>query len=480
MADRPGGPSLRTRLVLLTTIGLAVGLAAGGVVLTVVLRIGLERASDDAARHVGQEVVALIDSDRLPDPVPAGGTTLVQVVDDQGRVLAASAGADRLVPALPVDERAAALDGPLTVPGARFGVLGPMRVVAVTAGDPQSPSTVVVATPAGDIDEAVRVVRLALIVGYGVLLAVLAAVAWRLIGATLRPVEQLRAGAEAITGAGTSGSLPVPDSRDEIRRLAETLNGMLDRLESSRQRQRAFVADAAHELRSPLASLRTQLEVAVATGDGPDIADLLAEVDRLSGLVNDLLVLARLDDAAPPPRQPVDLARTVDEIAERFAGRRVPVTVDGAPAGRVEADPTAIDRAVANIVDNAVRCASTRVTLTTGPATTGAQVVIADDGPGIAAEDRQRVFERFVRLQDARDRDSGGSGLGLAIARELVEQQGGSVWIADADPAGDPPGLRVTVWLPLAPSGPADPPRAPARAGSAAPDTRRSGPVSGP
>ena len=266
--------------MLLSTVGLAVGLAVGGVVLVVVLRLGLERASDEAVLQTAQEVVVLIDGDRLPDPIPAGGTTLVQVVDEQGRVLAASAGADRLVPALPADELAAAQGGPITMDGARFGVLGPVRVVALTA-DPQDgsgESTVVVAVPAGDIDDAVRVARTSLIVGFAVLLALLAAVAWRLVGATLRPVEALRAGAEKITGTGSTDTLPLPDSADEIRRLAETLNDMLGRLESSRRRQRAFVADAAHELRSPLTSLRTQLEVGVATGDDPDAADLLAEV----------------------------------------------------------------------------------------------------------------------------------------------------------------------------------------------------------
>ncbi len=136
MRTRRRGWSLRTRLVLLSTVGLAVGLAVGGVVLVVVLRLGLERASDEAVLQTAQEVVVLIDGDRLPDPIPAGGTTLVQVVDAQGRVLAASAGADRLVPALPADELAAAGGGPITMDGSRFGVLGPVRVVALTADPP--------------------------------------------------------------------------------------------------------------------------------------------------------------------------------------------------------------------------------------------------------------------------------------------------------------------------------------------------------
>ena len=204
--------SLRVRLVLLGSAGLAIALIGGWRGAAVVLRGALERASDDAARKTAQEVVVLVDNDRLPDPVPSGGTTLVQVVDQQGRVLAASAGADRLVPALRPDELAAALAGPATVPGARFGVLGPVRVVALSAGSAAEPSTVLVAAPAGDIDDTVRVVRNALIVGFAVLLAVLVAVAWRLVGATLRPVEALRAGAEKITGSGSTDTLPLPDS----------------------------------------------------------------------------------------------------------------------------------------------------------------------------------------------------------------------------------------------------------------------------
>ncbi|MET0863320.1 MAG: two-component sensor histidine kinase, partial [Nakamurella sp.] len=195
--DRPRrGLGLRGRLVLLTTIGVAVGLIIGGVVLTEVLRIGLERAADEAIERTAQEVAQLIDSERLPDPVLAGGTTLVQVLDAQGRVLAASAGADRLVAALGPDQLRAVRDAPETLSGGAFGLPGVVRVVASDAGDEGSPSTVLVATPASDIDDAVRVVRLSLVVGFAVLLAVSAAVVWRLVGATLRPVEALRLGAQ--------------------------------------------------------------------------------------------------------------------------------------------------------------------------------------------------------------------------------------------------------------------------------------------
>ena len=433
------GLGLRGRLVLLTTIGLAVGLIVGGVVLTVVLRLGLVRAADEAIEQTAQEVAQLIDVGRLPDPVPAGGTTVVQVLDDAGRVLAASPGADRLVAALPADQLALAREGPITLSGSLFGVLGSVRVVAMDAGSAGSPSTVLVATPSSDIDDSVAVVRLSLVIGFAVLLVVLAIVAWRLIGATLRPVEALRVGAERITGTNSAETLPLPNSADEIRRLAETLNDMLGRLEASRLRQRAFVADAAHELRSPLASLRTQLDVAVATGDAADTADLLAEVERLTRLVNDLLLLARVDDAAPPPLQLLDIAAFTTEVANRYAAQPIPVAVDGVPVPPVSADPRAVDRVLANVLDNAVRYARSAVRVSVGPSGGGVLVVVSDDGPGIPEDDRERVFERFARLHDARDRDSGGTGPGVGDrlrAHRRAGRPGGAARLGEWRPAG--------------------------------------------
>ncbi len=333
------GRSLRARLVLLATVGLAIGLAIGGVALTVLLRSALERASDEAARQTAQDVVVLVDAGRLPDPLPAGGTTLVQVVDQQGRVLAASAGADRLVPAVSADQLSAARVGPVTVPGAQFGVLGPVRVTALPAGTPSDPSTVVVGSPSGDIDDAVRVVRTVLIVGFVLLLAVLAVVL--LAVCRCHPPagrdapggrrEDHRGELERHPAVAGLGRRDPPTGRD-AERHARPAGGVPGR-------QRAFVADAAHELRSPLTSLRTQLEVAAATGDDPDPADLVAEVDRLTGLVEDLLLLARVDDGKPPPRQRLDIADMATSIARRYASSRIPVTVRVADEPAVTCQP---------------------------------------------------------------------------------------------------------------------------------------------
>jgi signal transduction histidine kinase len=446
--------SLRVRLLLVSTVALAFGLAIGVFALTALLRFGLVRAADDAVEKAADGVAALVDEGRLPDPIPSGATTVIQVIDGQGRVLAASAGTDRLVAALRPAEVTAALDGPQTVSGASFGVIGPMRVVARPAGPSTAPRFIIAGVPSGDIDDAVRIARTALIAGYAVLLAALAAVAWRLIGATLRPVEALRSGAEKITGTGSADTLPVPSSADEIRRLAVTLNGMLGRIESSRRRQRAFVADAAHELRSPLASLRTQLDVAMVTGTEPDTADLLAEVDRLTSLVDDLLILARADDAAPPETGIVDLAAIAGEVVSRYPDARVPVTLVPSDEIRVEANTGALARVLGNVIDNAVRHASSAVTVSLRPTRDGVMLEVGDDGPGIPEADRARVFERFTRLHDARDRDTGGSGLGLAIVAELLRQQGGSVRLADARPGANPPGLLVSILLPASPPDP--------------------------
>jgi signal transduction histidine kinase len=303
-----------------------------------------------------------------------------------------------------------------------------------------------VARPVSSMRESVNVVRTALLITYPLLIAVLALFARRVVSAALRPVEELRAGAEAITGGDSSDRLPVPNSQDEIHRLAVTLNDMLDRLAGARARQRAFVADAAHELRSPLANMRTELEVGQRIGDPPNVDDLLVDVERLTRLVDDLLLLARADDAPGLARTvPVELGALLRETAEKYGAARVPVTVAGGTPQWTSGDPQALRHVLTNLVDNAIRHAASQVTLAALP---GGFTVI-DDGPGIAPADRERVFERFTRLDDARARDAGGAGLGLAIVQELVRRHGGTVTLADANP-----GVRARVRLRLLPPAP--------------------------
>jgi signal transduction histidine kinase len=239
----------------------------------------------------------------------------------------------------------------------------------------------------------------------------------------------------------------VPDSSDEIHRLAVTLNDMLRRLEAARARQRAFVADAAHELRSPLTNMRTELEVAQRLPDSTDwpalAADVLTDVDRLSRLVDDLLLLARADDAATRPARrvaEVELGELLAEVAGRY-----PTVVYQRPAvpQPVPGERDALARVVANLLDNAVRHADKTVSLSVTADDAYRIIAVTDDGPGVPAADREKVFHRFTRLDDARARDAGGSGLGLAIVRELVRAHDGTVTLSDAQP-----GLRAEVRLP--------------------------------
>ena len=443
--------SLRARLLLVSVLTLAIGLVAGGVVLVAVLDYVLLRAADKQALDTGIGVARLVDQGQLSQPIPASPGLQVQVVDEQGRVRAASATADRLVPILYAGELTRLADRTSTViAGDRIGLDGPARVVTVAAGPPAQRLHVLVARSAADVQQGVRLLRITLLVAFPLLVALLAAVTWRVLGAVLRPVEALRSGAEEITGGARPGRLPVPDSGDEIHRLAVTLNDMLHRLEAARARQRAFVADAAHELRSPLTNMRTELEVAQRLPDTTDwpalSADLLTDVERLGRLVDDLLLLARADDAATrPARLPaerVELGGLLAEVAARYPGVRYE-----APDGPVETvgDRDAVGRIVANLLDNAVRHAGDGVELEVAADGAFQMITVSDDGPGIAAADRERVFQRFTRLDDGRARDAGGSGLGLAIVRELVRQHDGAVTLGDAEP-----GLRVEVRLPKA------------------------------
>ena len=443
------GLSLRARLLLVSVVALTVGLAAGGVVLVGVLNFALLRAVNSEALDTANAVAKLVDQGSLSDPIPVSPGVQVQVVDKNYKVRAVSVTADRLVPILYPAELRSLPDGEgRLIPGDRIGLAGAVRVVVVSAGLPSDPLRVLVARSTADVTQGVHLLRITLLVAFPLLVILLAAVSWRVTGAVLRPVEALRTGAEEITGGARPGRLPVPDSRDEIHRLAVTLNGMLHRLDAARARQRAFVADAAHELRSPLTNMRTELEVAQRLSDSTDwpglADDLLTDVDRLSRLVDDLLLLARADDsatrAARARTEPVELGQLLAEVASRYptvAYQRpaVPLTTVG--------DRDALGRVVANLLDNATRHAESQVTLAVAAEGAYQQVSVVDDGPGIPAAERERVFQRFTRLDDGRARDAGGSGLGLAIVRELVRSHNGTVTLSDAGP-----GLRVDVRLP--------------------------------
>jgi signal transduction histidine kinase len=309
-------------------------------------------------------------------------------------------------------------------------------------------AVILVAVPFTDVADTLDALHRVLFVVLPLVLLAAAAATWLAVGSTLRPVDELRAEADAVVASGASAPprLAVPEGAVELRRLGETLNRMLARVHGAGEQQRAFVADAAHELRSPLASILTQLEVAMSTPttaeEWPQIAaDVHADAERLHRIADDLLLLARLDAGSPERESTID-------VVELVGGTGTPLEVHG--------DRQALSRLFDNLLTNARKYADT---VHVGAAREGTAVIVTvdDDGPGVPRSDRERVFERFVRLDSARSRDEGGTGLGLPIARAIARQHGGDVLLADS-PLG---GLRATVWLPLARSEPAPRPARP-------------------
>ena len=287
-----------------------------------------------------------------------------------------------------------------------------------------------------------------LLLGTPVLTALAAALAWWVAGRALAPVDRMRSEVDAIEAGRLDNRVEVPPQKDEIAALAVTLNRMLDRLESSQTRQQRFVADASHELRSPLATLQAAADLASAdpADEWPVVQPTVyAELDRMNALIGDLLLLARIEERrSSAPAAEVDL----DDLAQAEVGRwrgqeRVSVRYAGSPS-RAWAPQASIERVLRNLVDNGIRHAAGQVVVTTSTGPDGvALLMVDDDGPGIVAADRERVFDRFVRLDEGRSRDVGGFGLGLAIVRELIRSAGGEVR-ADASRLG---GARFTVSL---------------------------------
>jgi signal transduction histidine kinase len=424
---------VRARTTLLAAVVVAVALAAGAVILLLSLQNSLVRSGDATAVAKARDLAAVVDSEGVPSTVTAPGEDdVVQVVDAEGRVVAASDNARGWPPIASFRPDGAVPEVETAYDVADGSDLENYRVWGVRAGTDELPVVVYVGTSLEAVSEATARLRATLAVGLPVMVALLAFSTWLMVGRTLRPVEGIRSEVSEIEAMALDRRVPVPPTDDEISRLAETMNAMLDRLEAASRRQREFVADASHELHGPLAAFRTQLEVALEhprDADWEAIAvELLADSDRMERIVGDLLYLARTD-ALPPEPSPtlVDLDDIVlDEVNRLRSHVRVPIDTSRVSAAPVRGSREELRRLIRNLLDNAVRHArsSVRVEL----ATAGDQVVLAveDDGPGVPSEERQRIFERFVRLDAARSPD-GGTGLGLAIVHAITVRHSGQV-----------------------------------------------------
>ncbi|MGH3941799.1 MAG: sensor histidine kinase [Pseudonocardiaceae bacterium] len=279
--------------------------------------------------------------------------------------------------------------------------------------------------------------------------AAMGAAGWTAARFALRPVARMRVAAAALAAGDR---LPLPAARDELRALAEALNELLIRRDDAAARLRRFTGDAAHELRSPVAAIRAQAEVAVVHPDpdlaGEALADIAAEAQRLSALLDDLLALARADAGERLPAQPVDLVAAVRDAANRARPGPVAVRVTAPAPAVLHAAPSDVARVLDNLLANAVRHARNTVRVAVLPGTGMVRVLVDDDGSGVPPEHRQRVFDRFHRVQDDRDRHTGGTGLGLALVAETVRRYGGTARAGEAPDGGARFELRWPVGRP--------------------------------
>lgn len=491
MRERLG---VRAASALAAATAVAMVLVVAGVSLVLILESQLKRNTEEAllanAQQVAERIQANFADYRPGDPAKenavvttARRTDLVQVVtawsdrtgapDDrvgsngEGRnieVFASSEpldGQPQLVDwVLAPHETRSQMDVPVTFhdaggPGTDDGPLQTedMMVVGLGVRAFDRPITIYSAQPTDQMHSAVDLVTWLVAGGVPLLVLVAGGFTYLFAGRALRPVENMRARVAGMGDKDLSQRVEEPAARDEVGRLARTMNQMLGRIESSQATQRRFVADASHELRSPLATVSTGLELLgsgmpEASADRATVDVLRGEASRLTGLVENLLFLARADERGiAPRREEVDLDEIADAERERpSAETAVAVRVTSEPV-RVVGDRGQLVRVLRNLVDNAKRHASSTVAVSVRAEGDTAVIEVDDDGNGVPEADRARVFERFVRLDEARSRGDGGSGLGLAIVAELVAAHGGTVEATSSPELG---GARFRVTVPAA------------------------------
>jgi signal transduction histidine kinase len=449
----PMRTGVRTRSALAAAVVMTLSLAIVGGVLLLVLYRSLESTAQGAAAARAEQISAQLrtDSPREVDPsllVTDSQIGAVQIVDATGTVLAASNGAPTspLLTTSLSDGQARSV-GRVEGPGRSFDYWVSARATAVPGGS----VTILVGADREPVESVVTKVAALLAVGSPVIIALVVVGTYRLVGAALGPVEAIRARVASISSTDLAQRVPIPATRDEIAQLAATMNAMLARLERGRAAQHRLVSDASHELRSPLATITAALEMASGRPElmDNDLIDesLLPEARRMRQLIEDLLLLARSDeDAMELRRDDVDVDDLLLAEASRLRAMGSVHTVTHIQPCRTVGDRVALARVVRNLVDNAVRHAASTVTMDCRPVAGNAVITIADDGPGIPAQDRARIFERFVRLDPTRTRSSGGSGLGLSIVEQIVRSHHGTVAVGDAANGG----AVFTLTLPLA------------------------------
>ncbi|MEU8820273.1 ATP-binding protein [Actinoplanes sp. NPDC048796] len=428
---------LRRRLGVRMRSALAAGVVvavasviAGGILLVTARGLLLEDVRAAADDRADQVAAAVASGDRFALRFALredSWGSRVQVVDPTGTVIARSG-----VSRVPISTLRPAAGHDAYEKTANFWIQ------ATGVSTPSGERIVVVAVSLELVRYGTRAILTALLVGLPILAVLVGVAVFFFVGRTLRPVEAMRGRAASITATNLHERLPVPVAEDEIAALARTMNTMLDRIEASATAQRRFVADASHELRSPLTTIHANADLLAGVaglGETParSVRRIHQESARMSRLVDDLLLLARSDDQElAVRREDVDLDDLVyaerDRIAVEHPGLDIQGTVDPA---RVCGDRDQLARVLRNLTDNSLRYARSTVTVSSAAGRDFAEIVVGNDGPPIAPENRERVFDRFVRLDDSRSRGSGGTGLGLAIAREITLAHGGTLEVLD-------------------------------------------------
>jgi signal transduction histidine kinase len=453
---------VRARAAIVSVLAVGGALGATSVSVVLLLRGALYQNAGNTARSEAQ-IVASVVSTRgtrglLHHPVPnAIEEMAVQLVGPDGTVLTSSRnirGEPAMLPTMPVGQRTV-VSGPVVLRVRRFTHINlnlDSRFVVAATGvlSPNFDGTVLVAYSLGAADHATELVLLVLSIAAPALAVLAGGLVWVLTGWALRPVEAVRAEVATLSAVDFSRRVPEPPVADEVGRLARTMNDLLGRLESASLRQRRLLSDVSHELRNPLAALRAQLEVMAEHPSqltGPSLSGPLADVERMGRMVDDLLTLARIDEGMLRLRvSDVDIDELVLFHADRLRLQvPVEVSVRGVGAARVRGDEAQLSRAVANLAENAGRYARGKVEFSVEAHERWCTLTVRDDGPGIPEQERERVFERFVRLDEARPLEGSGAGLGLSIVKEIVTAHGGSVGVE-----GTGPGTVFVVRLPLA------------------------------
>jgi len=444
---RKGKGSIRVRTTVVAVLVVGVSLMIAAVALVLLLQRSL---------RTNVRVNAVIRAEAIADELAVGARSglitvgdpdeeFVQVLDANGEVVVASpnmTGEAPITRLAPGEERA--------VEPVPFET-GPFLVVATSSTGTRGSFTVMVGHSLEGVTEATAAVTGLLWAAVPLLLLVVGAVTWGVVGRALAPVDAIRAEVEAISSRELYRRVPDPPGKDEIGRLARTMNRMLSRLEAGRVRERRFVSDASHELRSPVATIRQHAEVALSHPERSSLGELaevvLEEDVRLQRIVEDLLLLTRIDEGTLRIKHaPVDLDDLMFEEAARLrASTDLRVDVGGVSAGRVSGDREKLERLLRNLTENAARHARTTISLALGEGDGEVVMTVDDDGEGVEGMHRARIFDRFVRLEDSRNRDSGGSGLGLAIVREIAAFHRGTVDVIDSSLGG----ARFEVHFPV-------------------------------